>query len=161
MVVCMSYLDRIRDKRMRSNANRKDFTMTAKVLFTGKTRITGGRDGAARSSDGHLDIRLAQPHPAAEHLFGAAWSTCFLGAIELAASQRKITLSSVPTVDAEIDLNRDGARGVQGYFLRARLNVSLPDLDREIAQTLVEAAHEICPYSKATRGNIDVETTLV
>jgi osmotically inducible protein OsmC len=130
--------------------------MTAKVLFTGKTRITGGRDGAARSSDGHLDIRLAQPHPAAEHLFGAAWSACFIGAIELAASQRKITLPAAPAVDAEIDLNLDGG----AYFLRARLNVSVPDVDREVAQTLVDAAHEICPYSKATRGNIDVQTTL-
>jgi Ohr subfamily peroxiredoxin len=131
--------------------------MTAQVLFTGKTHNTGGRDGAARSSDGSLDLRLAQPHPAAENLFGAAWSACYIGAIELAAAQSKVTLPTGPAVDAEIDLVRDGDE----FFLRARLNVSLPGLDREVARVLIEAAHGICPYSKATHGNIEVETTLV
>ena len=131
--------------------------MTAKVLFNGKTHVTSGRDGAARSSDGTLDIKLPQPHPAAEHLFGAAWSACFIGAIQLAASQKKIRLPADPEVDAEIDLNTTG----NSFFLRARLNVGVPGLDREVAQSLVDAAHEICPYSKATRGNIDVTTTLV
>jgi Ohr subfamily peroxiredoxin len=131
--------------------------MTAKVLFTGKTHITSGPDGAAQSSNGLLDIKLAQPHPAAENLFGAAWSACYLGALELAASQRKIALPAHPSVDAEIDLNLDGA----AFFLKARLNVTIPGLDREIAQGLLHAAHEICPYSKAVKGNVDVETTLV
>jgi lipoyl-dependent peroxiredoxin len=131
--------------------------MTAKVLLTGKTHTTNGRNGAARSSDGFLDIKLPQPHPAAENLFGAAWSACYMGAIELAASQKKIKLPAELSVDAEIDLNlADGA-----YFLAARLNVSLPGLDREVAQELIHAAHGICPYSKATRGNIAVETNLV
>jgi osmotically inducible protein OsmC len=130
--------------------------MTEKVLFTGKSHITSGRDGRARSSDGHLDIALAQPHPAAEQLFGAAWSACFIGAIELAASQRKITLPAPPAIDAEITLNLDDS----SFFLRARLNVSVPGVERETAQALVEAAHQICPYSKATRGNIEVEITL-
>ena len=130
--------------------------MTAKVLFTGKTHITSGPDGVARSSNGLLDIKLPQPHPAAENLFGAAWSACYLGAIELAASQRKIALPTHPSVDAEIDLNLDGA----AFFLSARLNVSIPGLDREIAEGLLHAAHEICPYSKAVRGNVDVVTTL-
>jgi osmotically inducible protein OsmC len=131
--------------------------MTAKVLFTGKTHITNGRDGAARSSDGFLDIKLPQPHPAAENLFGAAWSACYMGAIELAASQRKIKLLADVAVDAEIVLNLDGG----DFFLAARLNVSLPGLDREVAQALIRAAHAICPYSKATHGNIAVETNLV
>ena len=131
--------------------------LAEKVLFTGKTHNTNGRDGAARSSDGFLDIRLPQPHPAAENLFGAAWSACYMGAIELAASQRKITLPAGLAVDAEIDLNVDGG----SFFLRARLNVSVPGVDREVAQELVDAAHKICPYSKATHGNIEVETTLV
>ena len=131
--------------------------MAEKVLFTGKTHNTNGHDGAARSSDGFLDIRLPQPHPADENLFGAAWSACHMGAIELAASQRKITLPAGLAVDAEIDLNVDGG----SFFLRARLNVSVPGLDREVAQELVDAAHKICPYSKATHGNIEVETTLV
>ena len=130
--------------------------MTAKVLFTGKTHTTAGRDGAATSADGFLDVKLPQPHPAAENLFGAAWSACYLGAIELAASQRKITLPTHPSVDAEIDLNLDGG----SFFLSARLNVSIPGLDREVAEGLLHAAHEICPYSKAVRGNVDVVTTL-
>jgi lipoyl-dependent peroxiredoxin len=132
-------------------------TTTEKVLFTGKTHTTSGRNGAAQSSDGFLDIKLPQPHPAAENLFGAAWSACFMGAIQFAASQKKIKLPADPAVDAEIDLNN----GDDGFFLRARLNVSVPGLDRAVAQDLVDAAHQICPYSKATRGNIDVAVTLV
>jgi osmotically inducible protein OsmC len=139
------------------SANKEDFTMTKKLLFTGKTRVTAGPDGAARSSDDQLDIKLPQAHPAAEQLFGAAWSACFIGAIQLAASERKITLPTDPAVDAEIDLNLvDG-----GFLLAARLAVSVPGVARDVAQDLIEAAHAICPYSKATRGNIDVEITLV
>lgn len=131
--------------------------MTEKLLFTGKTHNTGGRNGGTRSSDGMLDLKLAQPHPAAENLFGAAWSACYIGAIEVAASQRKIKLPAGLAVDTEIDLNvNDGS-----YFLRARLNVSLPELDRDVAHELIHAAHAICPYSKATHGNIDVETNLI
>jgi lipoyl-dependent peroxiredoxin len=128
-----------------------------KVIFTGRTHTTGGRDGAASSSDKFIDIKLPQPHPAAENLFAIAWSACFIGAIEVAAGQRKIKLPATPAVDAQIDLNM----GDGGYFLRARLKVSVPGVDREIAQELVEAAHGICPYSKATRGNIDVATEVV
>ncbi|AFL51344.1 osmotically inducible protein OsmC [Sinorhizobium fredii] len=131
--------------------------MTEKLLFTGKTHNTGGRNGGTRSSDGQLDLRLAQPHPAAEQLFGAAWSACFIAAVGVAASQRKIKLPADAEIDTEIDLNvGDGS-----YFLRARLNVSVPGVDRELARELVDAAHGICPYSKATRGNIDVSINLV
>jgi lipoyl-dependent peroxiredoxin len=132
-------------------------TTTAKVLFTGRTHTTGGRDGAARSSDGFLDIKLPQPHPAAEQLFASAWSACYLGAIELAAAQRKIKLPSHPAVDTEIELNRDG----NSFFLRARLNVSVPGVDRAAAEQLAEAAHGICPYSKAVHGNIEVSTNVL
>lgn len=131
--------------------------MSAKVVFTGKTHNVGGRDGSTRSSDGLLDLKLPQPHPAAENLFGAAWSACYMGALELAASQRKIAFPAQPTVDAEIDLVLEGG----SYVLRSRLNVGLPGIEREVAQGLIEAAHRICPYSKATHGNIDVETTLL
>ena len=114
------------------------------------------RNGVARSSDGLLDLKLPEPHPAAENLFGAAWSACYMGAIQLAASQRKIKLPAELAVDAVIDMNlADGA-----YFLRARLNVSVPGIERDQAQALIEAAHLICPYSKAVHGNIDVTTTL-
>jgi Ohr subfamily peroxiredoxin len=131
--------------------------MSSKVLFTGKTHTTPGRDGAGRSSDGFLDIKLPQPHPAAENLFGVAWSACYMGALELAASKRKIALPADTAVDAEINLNL----GDGGFFLSARLNVSLPGLDRKVAEELIQAAHGICPYSKATHGNIAVETNLV
>ena len=131
--------------------------MTEKLLFTGKTHIAGGSNGYARSSDGTLDIKLPQPHPAAENLFGAAWSACYIGAIELAAQQRKVALPASPEVDAEISLNVDNG----SFFLRARLNVSLAGIERDVAEELIEAAHGICPYSKAVHGNIDVETKLV
>lgn len=131
--------------------------MTEKLLFAGKTHNTNGRDGGARSSDGHLDIKLREPHPAAEQLFGAAWSACYMGAIELAAAQRKVKLPAGLAVDAEIDLNQANS----AFFLRARLNVSMPGVEREQAQALIDTAHTICPYSKAVHGNIDVTTTLV
>jgi lipoyl-dependent peroxiredoxin len=131
--------------------------MSSKVLFAAKTHTTAGPTGAGHSSDGFLDIKLPQPHPAAENLFGVAWSACYMGALGVAASQRKIALPADMAVDAEINLNHgDGA-----FFLSARLNVGLPGLDRKVAQELIEAAHGICPYSKAVHGNIKVETNLV
>src|SRR5580698_4396228 len=130
--------------------------MSSKVLFTGKTHTTAGSSGAGRSSDGFLDIKLPQPHPAAENLFGVAWSACYMGALELAASKRKIKFPADMAVDAEINLNL----GEGGFFLSARFNVSLPGLDRKVAEELTQAAHGICPYSKATHGNIAVETTV-
>jgi Ohr subfamily peroxiredoxin len=128
-----------------------------KVLYTGKTHTTGGRDGAARSEDGRLDIKLTPPGGAGqgtnpEQLFAAGWSACFIGAMGKAAQARKITLPAGVAVDAEVDLGMAG----DAYFLQARLNVSLPGFDREAALALAEDAHQRCPYSKATRGNIDV-----
>jgi lipoyl-dependent peroxiredoxin len=133
-----------------------------KVLYTGKTHTTGGRDGASRSSDGRLAIELSPPGGSGagtnpEQLFAAGWSACFIGAIGLAAGKRKVALPADLAVDAEVDLGMtDGA-----YFLQARLTVSLPGLDPELARELVDEAHRTCPYSKATRGNIDVELKLV
>jgi len=133
-----------------------------KVLYIAKTHTTGGRDGASRTSDGRLDVKLSSPGTAGngtnpEQLFAAGWSACFMSAIGVAAAQKKISLPANRAIDAEVDLGTtDGA-----YLLRARLNVSLPGLDREVAQSLVNAAHQICPYSKATRGNIDVAINLV
>ena len=129
----------------------------AKTLFTGKTHSKGGRDGFARSSDGFVDLKLPQPHPTAEQLFAAAWSACYMGAIEVAAGQRKIKLAGSPEVDAEIDLNIAGA----SFFLRARLNVTVPGVDHAVAEELAAAAHGICPYSKAVHGNIDVTTNVL
>jgi len=134
-----------------------------KVLYTAKTHTTGAREkGVARSSDGHLDIKLTTPGTPGtgtnpEQLFAAGWSACFEGAIAIAARKLKVALPGETAIDAEVDLcQTDGA-----YFLQARLNVSLPGLDREVAQTLVDAAHQTCPYSKAIRGNVDVTINLV
>lgn len=138
-------------------ATAKTQTPAAKTLFTGRTHVKAGSDGFARSSDGFVDVKMAQPHPAAEQLFAAAWSACYLGAIELAAAQRKITLGGAPSTDTEIDLNRAG----DAYFLSARFNVTIPGVDRATAETLAEAAHAICPYSKAIHGNIEVSTTII
>ena len=132
------------------------------VLYTGKTRTTGGRDGASRSSDGNLDVKLSPPgsngsgtNP--EQLLAAGWSACFIGAMGKAAAALKIRLPADVAVKTEIDLGKTG----EAFFLQARLNVSLPGLEPSVAQSLVEAAHQTCPYSKATRGNIDVTLRLI
>jgi Ohr subfamily peroxiredoxin len=132
-----------------------------KVLYTGKTHTTGGREGRSSSSDGRLDIKLTSPahgdgtNP--EQLLAAGWSACFLSAIGIAAGKAKIRLPADAAVDAEVDLGQSG----DAYLLGARLNVSLPGVDRETAKSLVETAHQTCPYSKAVRGNINVVTTIV
>ena len=131
--------------------------MADKILFTGTTHVKGGAEGYARSTNGVLDIQLPEPHPAAENLFAAAWSTCFLGALAFVASQKKVALPAQPEIDTTIDvLHKDG-----GLVLRARLDVQVPGLDRAVAQELVESAHAFCPYSKAIAGNIDVDVNLV
>ncbi|MCE9603879.1 MAG: organic hydroperoxide resistance protein [Planctomycetia bacterium] len=137
-------------------------SQSSKVLYTAKTHTTGGRDGSSRSSDGHLEVKLSTPGTSGvgtnpEQLFAAGWSACFEGAMGLAARKLKIALPADTAIDAEVDLClADGA-----YSLQARLNVSLPGLERDVAQAIVDAAHETCPYSKATRGNIDVTINLV
>jgi osmotically inducible protein OsmC len=134
-----------------------------KVLYTAKTETTGGRDhGAARSSDGLLDIRLSTPGSARigtnpEQLFAAGWSASFANAIALAARKRQIALPAKVGIDAEVDLNL----GDGSYFLGARLSVRTPGLERNIAKNLVDEAGESCPYSKATRGNIEVTIKLI
>ena len=137
-------------------------TQLEKVLYTAKAHTTGGRDGASRSSDGRLDVKLSSPGAAGngtnpEQLFAAGWSACFLGAMGVAAGKMKVRLPDDRAIDAEVDLGMSEG----GYLLRARLNVSLPGLENEVARAIVDAAHQICPYSKATRGNIDVEINLV
>lgn len=133
-----------------------------KVLYTANVHTTGGRDGQARSSDGRLDIKLTPPGAVGagtnpEQLFGAGWSACFIGAMQHNAAARKVALPKDTAVDAQIEL----LMGEAGFRLRARLAVSLPGVDPEAAREIIEAAHETCPYSKATRGNIDVTLDLV
>lgn len=134
-----------------------------KVLYTAKTHTTGGRDGgSSRSSDGRLDIKLSVPGTPGtgtnpEQLFAAGWSACFEGAMGLVARKMKVAMPADAAIDAEVDLKlADGA-----YSLGVRFNVSLPGLARDVAQALVDGAHQTCPYSKATRGNIDLVIALV
>lgn len=137
-------------------------TKLEKVLYTANAHTTGGRDGASRTDDGRLDVKLSPPGAAGtgtnpEQLFAAGYSACFIGAMKAVAGKQKIALPADLAIDASVDLGSVGA----GYGIAARLNVSLPGMDRGAAQALVDAAHQVCPYSNATRGNIDVTITLV
>ena len=139
--------------------------MTAKldkVLYTANAHTTGGRDGASKTDDSRLDIKLSPPGTSGtgtnpEQLFAAGYSACFIGAIKAVAAKTKLTVPADMAIDASVDLGPVG----QAYGIAARLNVSLPGMDRTQAQALVDAAHQVCPYSNATRGNIDVTVTLV
>jgi osmotically inducible protein OsmC len=134
-----------------------------KVVYTAKAHTTGGRDGgASRTSDGRLDVKFSVPgKPGAgtnpEQMLAAGWSACFISALGVVAAKKKVSLPADLAIDAEVDL----CTGIDGYSIKARLNASLPGLEREAARALLDAAHQICPYSKATRGNIDVVINLV
>ncbi len=137
-------------------------TQIEKLLYTAKTHTTGGREGgSSRTSDGHLDVKISIPGtPGAgtnpEQLFAAGWSACFLSAVKIVAAHMKVKLPQDVAVDAEVDLGTTNG----GYFIQSRLNVSLPGIDPEVAQMIVDGAHLECPYSKATHGNINVVTTV-
>jgi Ohr subfamily peroxiredoxin len=138
-------------------------TQPMRVLYTAKAHTIGGREGgASRTSDGRLDVKFSVPGAPGngtnpEQLFAIGWSACFLSAIKLVASKMKVKLSPDVAVDPEVDL----CTGDDGYFLQARLNVSLPGVERQVAQSILDGAHQTCPYSKATRGNIDVAINLI
>jgi Ohr subfamily peroxiredoxin len=145
-----------------TNPEETTTTQPKKLLYTARAHTTGGRDGgASQTSDGRLEVKFSLPggpgtgtNP--EQLFAVGWSGCFLSAMQLAAGKAKVKLPAETAIDAEVDLlNRDG------YFLEVRMKVSLPGLDREVANEIVEAADGMCPYSKATRGNIDVRIEVV
>jgi len=135
-----------------------------KVLYTAHARTTGGREGTSRSSDGLLEVRLAPPKELGgkgdatnpEQLFAAGYSACFMGAMKHVAGIKKLVIPADAAIDASIDLGPIPA----GFGIAAKLVVSLPGMDRAIAQDLIETAHGVCPYSNATRGNIDVTLTL-
>jgi Ohr subfamily peroxiredoxin len=135
--------------------------MSSKTLYTAEVHTIGGREGAARSSDGQLDIKLSPPginRPGTnpEQLFAAGWSACFESALGLAARQAGVQLPADTAIDAEVDLNQ----GDDGYFLTARLNVSIPGIQDDVAQSLVDAAHATCPYSKMAKSGIDAKVSL-
>jgi osmotically inducible protein OsmC len=132
-----------------------------KVLYTAKAHTTGGRDGASRSDDGKLDIKLSPPGMGSgtnpEQLFAAGYSACFIGALKAVAGRMKVTLPTDLAVDAEVDL---GPIPKGAFGIAVRMKVSLPGMDRTTAQSVLDAAHQVCPYSNATRGNIDVSIRL-
>lgn len=136
-------------------------TPIEKVLYTARAHTTGGREGGASATDdGHLSVKITPPghgdgtNP--EQLFAAGWSTCFLSALKIVLAKKKIALPEGTAIDAEVDLGTNSG----GYQLQGRLKITLPGVEREVAKELAMAAHGLCPYSKATSGNIDVTITV-
>jgi len=141
--------------------------MSVQVLYRTAARATGGRDGHAATLDGSLDVQLATPKELGggggpgnnpEQLFAAGYAACFIGAMKFVASQGGPKVPSDAAVTANVGI---GPRAAGGFGLDIALEVSLPGLDRDAAQALVEKAHQVCPYSNATRGNVDVRLTVV
>ena len=137
-----------------------------KVLYEATATATGGRDGRAASDDGQLSVKLTTPKALGgpggegtnpEQLFAAGYSACFLGALKLVAGKAKVSLPEETAITGQVGIGPLGG----GFGIQATLNVNLPGLDQEQAQTLVEKAHQVCPYSNATRGNIDVTLSRV
>lgn len=140
-------------------------TKLDKVAYTAHTHTTGGREGHAVSDDGLLDVKLSPPKAMGgagnatnpEQLFAAGYSACFMGALKHVAGMKKVAIPADASIAASVDIGPIPA----GFGIAVRLAISLPSLDRAVAQDLVDTAHQVCPYSNATRGNIDVELTLV
>ncbi|MEM5331288.1 Ohr family peroxiredoxin [Paraburkholderia sp. JHI2823] len=145
-------------------------TTIEKVIFSGNTHTTINRDPAVeRGEHGAVDIRLsapggenhefigAAPHPSAEQFFAGAWSACYMGALGIAASLRKVALPPETSVNIQVDIGQTGP----GWFLGAHFAVRLPGLAQDVAEAIAHSAHQICPYSKAVRGNIDVAMNVV
>ncbi|RAO75401.1 organic hydroperoxide resistance protein [Dyella jiangningensis] len=139
----------------------------SKILYTATATVTGGREGHAKSGDGVLDLQLVVPKGLGgpggagsnpEQLFAAGYAACFEGAVRFVARQKGVTLKDA-SVTAHVGI---GPREPTGFGIAVKLDVSLPGIDRAVAQDLVDTAHnDICPYSHATRGNVDVQITLV
>ncbi|BDU56049.1 MAG: organic hydroperoxide resistance protein [Burkholderiales bacterium] len=139
-------------------------TKLDKVLYTAKARTTGGRDGRAVSDDGLLDVKLAPPKELGgmggatnpEQLFAAGYSACFMGALKHVAGMKKVAVPADASIEASVDIGPIS----QGFGIAVQMTINLPGLDRAVAQDLVDTAHQVCPYSNATRGNIVVDLTL-
>ncbi len=139
-------------------------TKLDKVLYTAKAHTTGGRDGRSVSDDGFLDVKLSPPKELGgmggatnpEQLFAAGYSACFMGALKHVASMKKVAVPADASIDARVDIGPIP----QGFGIAVHMKISLPGLERAVAQDLVDSAHQVCPYSNATRGNIVVELTL-
>jgi Ohr subfamily peroxiredoxin len=137
-----------------------------KVLYTAHATSTGGREGTSRSSDGALEVRLSTPKELGgaggpgtnpEQMFAAGYSACFIGAMKAVAPKLKIQVPADASITADVGIGPIPT----GFGIQVAMSISLPGLDRETAQKLVQAAHQVCPYSNATRGNIDVALNIV
>ena len=136
-----------------------------KVIYTAKAQATGGRDGRATSDDKALDVKLGVPKQMGglgdgtnpEQMFAAGYSACFLSAMKFVAGRDKISIPKDAFVEAEVGIGPIPT----GFALQVKLNIHLPQMDEAEAQKLVEIAHEVCPYSNATRNNIDVDLNIV
>lgn len=136
-------------------------TKLDKVLYTAHAHTTGGRDGKSKTDDGRLDVTLSSPGTSGtgtnpEQLFAAGYSACFLGAMKAVAGMKKATVPEGTSIEASVDLGKIPA----GYGISVRMEITLPGMDHAAAQELVDAAHQVCPYSNATRGNIEVTLTV-
>ena len=139
-------------------------TKLDKIMYTAHAHVTGGREGRAVSDDGMLDVKLSPPKAMGgagtatnpEQLFAAGYSACFMGAMKHVAGMKKISIPVDASIDASVDIGPIPA----GFGIAAKLVIHLPGLDRAVATDLVHAAHQVCPYSNATRGNIDVELVI-
>ena len=139
-------------------------TKVEKVVYKANATSTGGRDGGTKSSDGLLDVKLAVPKEMGgggggvnpEQLFAAGYSACFLGAMKFVAGTQKLAVPADTSINATVGIGQIPA----GFGIEVQMVVSLPGMDRAVAQALVDKAHQVCPYSNATRGNIDVTITL-
>ena len=132
------------------------------VVYTAHTHVTGGRIGHGASSDGAIDVQLSSPgsgRPGTnpEQLFGIGYSACFIGALKFVAGQQKIALPADTSIEGLVGIGQIP----QGFGIEVELRISIPGLPRDQAQALVDKAHQVCPYSNATRGNIDVTLTVV
>ena len=137
-------------------------TALDKVLYTARSHVTGGREGEGRSSDDRIAVKLSSPGGAGngtnpEQLFAIGYSACFMGAMKAVAPKLQLSVPQDAAVDAEVDLGPTSL----GFGIAARLNISLPGLERAKAEQLVAEAHKVCPYSNATRNNIDVTLNVV
>jgi len=137
------------------------------ILYTASATSTGGRDGRSVSSDNQLDVKLTTPKELGgpggtgtnpEQLFAAGYSACFIGALKFVAAASKTALPADLSIKADVGI---GPNGKGGFGIQVALNISLPGLDRQVAKELVNKAHEVCPYSNATRGNIDVTLNIL
>lgn len=134
------------------------------VLYTANARTTGGREGRAVSDDGLLDVKLSPPKAMGgagnatnpEQLFAAGYSACFMGALKHVAGMKKIAVPADAAIDASVDIGPIP----QGFGIAVKMVIDLPGMDRIVAQDLIDTAHQVCPYSNATRGNIEVDLSL-